>query len=263
MCTRQSGLGQQYPRGSFLGVGERDVQAHAPGADGPDLDVDTRPGLAHTLERDLHVPDELRKIESREVPLYGLAVQNTVLRFGTEFGGGGERILVGQRPGRVHAVHDHVGTHPGKQAAECRALEHRLSERPEQVVHHSTASFGIPENVFSRSLTDVVRDKEVAPGRLYRGVVGSTFIFELTNRLLGLRTVKRRDAEPFRGVLDHSAGYGEPHEAGPSQDEHRSISQFHLYPSCLGSLLLLANAFDESFEDLDVFVAQCLPLAQR
>ena len=73
MGARQRALREQHARRLLLGVGVGDVEAHAAGTRGADLDVGPGARLDHGLVEHLHVADELGHVVGDEEHLQALA----------------------------------------------------------------------------------------------------------------------------------------------------------------------------------------------
>ena len=132
--ARQSALREQHARGLLLRVRVGDVQAHAAGAGGADLDVGPGARAHHGLVEQLHVADQLRHGVGGEQHLQRLA---QVFALPERLPGLAARlvdVLVGDARGRVHAVHDDVGPLGGDEPVQVVLGGGLLGQRVEQAL---------------------------------------------------------------------------------------------------------------------------------
>ncbi len=132
------GLRQQDPAGPFLGVRVRDVQAHSTAPRRADLEVGSDPAGGEPSAQDLHVPDQLRQREGRQVvfdfvpqPVHvrpaGVDVGDHLLKAAHAV----EHVLVGERRRGVDAIDDDVGAAPDEQPVQVRSRQNLVR----QLVH--------------------------------------------------------------------------------------------------------------------------------
>ena len=163
-------LGEQLGRGAVLAVGVGDVQPHAAGAGGPDLDVEAGPRIGQGPVEQHHMAHQLRHRQGEDEglhvagqPLRGHpAPFDDALHIALRQDGGGVDVLVGDGGRRVDRVDDHIRPVGGDEAGQAGAVVGGV-QRPEEVVEDRPPAGLVVEQLLAAAVGELLPDEEV-PG---------------------------------------------------------------------------------------------------
>ena len=234
----QRALGEEHARGLLLGMGVGDVEAHAPRARGPDLDVGARARLHHRLVEDLHVADELGDVVGDEQDLEALPQVAALLERRVGVAARLVDVLVGDAGGRVHRVHDDLGPAAGDELVEVVAAGGLVGQGLDEALDEAPAQRAVAVDLAPGPVLELREREHVAPGRVQGHA--RALRAQRRHRLLGLAPAQGQERQLARLLLDEPPRHRLPHEAVSSEDEDALPPDVH-GPGSIGATLFYAS----------------------
>ena len=186
------------------------------------------------------MPDQLRRGEHEDVPLDRLPVQLPFRRQREQAERALDDVLVGERGGRVDAVHRGIGPVFQQELIQKGSVQDLVGELAQQVVNDELAVIGIQHDRAALEARQAGREEHVPPLHVYAraAAVG----LERLGRRPRLALEQRDQHDALWSGGEQAARYGVSDQSAPAQNHHRPVTQFHGVARWLRSPLRRAAA---------------------
>ena len=169
--------------------------------------------------------DQLRQGQNQDVTLHRGFVDPSATRQREQLLRAPHDILVGERGCRVDAVHHRIGAISVEQLVEKAAAERLFGELAQQVLQDEAALCRVREDRAALEAREARGQEHVAPLHLDRRAAAVRL--EPPGRRLHFLLELRHQHDPPRRGTEQPARHGVAHQAAPSEQHYRPITQFH------------------------------------